>query len=97
MNGAVLFLDDYTEKKTEIQCSVFSGFNKGSERIVTINKFCGNITNTIEYIMDFAKQRMNHSMIKLADEQINIDVYPTRALFEGVINAMAYLILELSH
>ena len=52
LNGAVLFLDDYNERKTEVQCSVFSGFNKGSERIVTINKFNGNITSTIEYIMD---------------------------------------------
>lgn len=29
-NGALLFADDYGEKKTEVQCSVFSGFNKGS-------------------------------------------------------------------
>ena len=42
-NGALLFADDYREKKTEIQCSVFSGFNKGSERIVTINRFQVNI------------------------------------------------------
>ncbi len=62
LNGAVLFLDDYSGKKTEIQCSVFSGFNKGSERIVTINRFCGNITSTIQYMMDFVNQRMNHSM-----------------------------------
>lgn len=90
LNGAVLFLDDYNERKTEVQCSVFSGFNKGSERIITINKFNGNITATIEYIMDFVKQRMNHSMIKLDNERINIDSYPARALFEGVINAVAH-------
>ena len=90
LNGAVLFLDDYKEKKTEVQCSVFSGFNKGSERIVTINKFGGNITSTIEYIVEFVKQRMNHSMIKMDDERINIDSYPSRALFEGVINAVAH-------
>ena len=30
-NGALMFADDYHEKKTEVQCSVFSGFNKGSE------------------------------------------------------------------
>lgn len=89
-NGAVLFLDDYNERKTEVQCSVFSGFNKGSERIVTINKFNGNITSTIEYIIDFVKQRMNHSMIKLNEERVNIDAYPSRALFEGVINAVAH-------
>jgi predicted HTH transcriptional regulator len=90
LNGAVLFLDDYKDKKTEVQCSVFSGFNKGSERIVTINRFRGNITSTIDYMMDFVNQRMNHSMIKLDDARINIDSYPARALFEGVINAVAH-------
>ena len=84
LNGSVLFLDDYKGKKTEVQCSVFSGFNKGSERIVTINKYSGNITSTIEYILDFVKQRMNHSVIKRENERINIDSYPGRALFEGV-------------
>lgn len=90
LNGAVLFLDDYKDKKTEVQCSVFAGFNKGSGRIVTINRFSGNITSTINYIMDFVNQRMNHSMIKLDDARINIDSYPARALFEGVINAVAH-------
>ena len=90
LNGAVLFLDDYKDKKTEVQCSVFSGFNKGSERIVMINRFNGNITSTIDYIMDFVNQRMNHSMIKLNDARVNIDSYPARALFEAVINAVAH-------
>lgn len=33
---------------------------------------------------------MNHSMIKLGDTRRNIDAYPQRALFEGVINAVAH-------
>ena len=89
-NGALLFADDYKEKKTEVQCSVFSGFNKGSERIVTINRFNGNIISVINYIMEFITQRMNHSMIKLGDTRKNIDSYPQRALFEGVINAVVH-------
>lgn len=89
-NGAVLFTDHYDGRKTEVQCSVFSGFNKGSERIITINRFHGNITSTIQYIMDFVNQRMNHSMIKLEDTRKNIDAYPQRALFEGVVNAAAH-------
>lgn len=89
-NGALLFADDYQEKKTEVQCSVFSGFNKGSERIVTINRFNGNIIAAINYIMEFVTQRMNHTMIKLGDTRRNIDAYPQRALFEGVINAVAH-------
>lgn len=32
VNGAVLFEDHYHGKKTEVQCSVFSGFHTGSER-----------------------------------------------------------------
>jgi len=61
-NGAVLFLDDYEGKKTEVQCSVFSGIHKGSDRVVTINRFNGNIVLTINYIMDFVSQRMNHGI-----------------------------------
>ena len=90
LNGAVLFLDDYKDNKTEVQCSVFSGFNRGSKRIVTINRFNGNITSTINYILDFVNQRMNHSAIKFDDGRKNIDSYPARALFEGVVNAVAH-------
>lgn len=90
LNGAVLFKDDYSGEKTGVQCSVFGGFNKGSERIITINCFQGNLIATIQYMMDFVNQRMNHSMIKLDDVRKNIDSYPQRALFEGVINAVAH-------
>ena len=89
-NGAVLFSDDYQGKKTEVQCSVFSGFNKGSERIVTINRFHGSLISVVQYMMEFVAQRMNHSMVKLGDTRKNIDAYPQRALFEGVINAVAH-------
>ena len=89
-NGAVLFLDDYSGEKTEVQCSVFSGFNKGSERIVSINRFRGNITDTIDFLMTYIEQRMNHALVKKDEGRINIDAYPKRALFEGVINAVAH-------
>ena len=90
LNGAVLFRDDYKGDKTAVQCSVFSGFNKGSERIITVNRFNGNITSSINYMMEFVDQRMNHGMVKLADKRINIDAYPKRALFEGIVNAVAH-------
>ena len=90
LNGAVLFMDDYNDKKTEVQCSVFSGFNKGSDRVITINRFNGNFTSTIDYIIEFVNLRMNHSMVKLDNTHVNIDSFPLRALFEGVINAVAH-------
>ena len=89
-NGALLFSDRYAEKKTEVMCSAFSGFNKGSERIVTVNRYNGSIIAVINAMMEFVTQRMNHSMLKLGDSRINIDAYPKRALFEGVINAVAH-------
>ena len=89
-NGALLFADNYNGEKTKIQCSVFSGFTRGSARIVTINRFQGNLIADIRYIMEFVLLRMNHSMMKFGDTRQNIDAYPERALFEGVINAVAH-------
>ncbi len=89
-NGAILFRDNYAEHKTDVQCSVFSGFSKGSERIVSVNRFSGNLTDTIDYMNSFVLQRMNHTIIKQNDSHVEIDAYPKRALFEGIINAVAH-------
>lgn len=89
-NGAILFSDSYKGDKTLVQCSLFNGFNKGSERIVTINKFNGNIIDSINYCMDFINSKMNYSIIKEEQSRINIQSYPTRAVFEGVVNAIAH-------
>ena len=89
-NGALLFSDDYHNDKTKVMCSVFSGKNKGSERIVTVNRYNTNLINSITDICDFVEQRMNHSIIKMNDGRKNIDAFPKRALFEGVINAIAH-------
>ena len=89
-NGALLFQDGYQDSKTLVQCSVFSGFNRGSERLVTVNQYQGNIPNSIEYMVNFVRQRMNHSMIKLPTSRMDIDAFPLRALFEGIVNAVAH-------
>ena len=89
-NGAVLFSDSYSGEKTQVQCSVFSGLSKGSERIVTINRFNGNLIDSVSFMMEFVKLRMNHGIKKLAGSRENLDAYPERALFEGVINAVAH-------
>jgi ATP-dependent DNA helicase RecG len=89
-NGALLFSDLYNNGNTSVKCSVFSGFNKGSERIVTVNEFTGNITDSISFMVEFVKQRENHSFVKLSNSRKNIDSYPDRALLEGVVNAVAH-------
>lgn len=88
--GALLFSDGCTDTKTNIMCSVFSGFNKGSERIVSINRFTGNLIDGLSFMMEFVKQRMNHTYIKHGDGRENLDAYPERALFEGLVNAIAH-------
>ena len=89
-NGAVLFQDNYPGEKTGLQCSVFSGFHKGSERIVSLNRFAGNLTDSIQYALEFVQQRMNHTVIKHADAHTDLPAYPQRALTEGIINAIAH-------
>lgn len=88
--GAILFMDSYDGDKTLVKCSLFSGFTRGSDRIITIKEFRGNITDSIAFMMEFVTQRMNHMIIKKAQGRDNIDAYPERALFEGIVNAVAY-------
>lgn len=89
-NGALLFKDDYDGNKSLAQCSVFTGFSRGSERIVTVNKYNGNLINVLEKMLEFVEQRMNHSLIKKDTGRVNLDAYPKRALFEGLVNAIAH-------
>ena len=89
-NGAVLFSDDYNGNKTAVQCSVFSGKTKGSQRIVTVNRFQGSLTDSIAFMYDFVTQRMNRSVIKHSTEHVLQDAFPLRALYEGIINAVAH-------
>lgn len=89
-NGAVLFSDTYEGNKTEVRCHLYSGLTRGDDRIVTVNQEQGNLTHIIGYINDFVLQRMNHSMIKKNDSRVNVDAYPARALFEGIVNAVAH-------
>ena len=89
-NGVLLFKDDYSKGKTTMHCSVFSGFDKGSNRIVSINKIDTNILDSIEYACDFVEQRMNHMIVKKNDTREDIDAFPKRAILEGVVNAVAH-------
>ena len=89
-NGAVLFRDGYDGGKTLVHCSAFSGFTKGSERIVSFKRFQGNLLEGIEYAYEYVCQRMNHSVIKKETSHVDLDAFPKRALFEGIVNAYAH-------
>ncbi len=89
-NGAVLFRDQYKGEKAALQCALYTGLSKGSDRILSVNKFQGNLIDSIQFAMDFIQQRMNRTIIKKNFGRENLDAYPRRALFEGVINAIAH-------
>lgn len=87
--GALLFMDTYDGERTAVQCSIFSGLTRGTERILAARKFQGNIIDTIEFVLTFVDQRMSRTIIKKDRGRENLDAYPQRALFEGVVNAVA--------
>lgn len=89
-NGAVLFRDNYDGDKTLVKCSLFTGYTRGSDRILSVSEFKGNILDSITFMLEFVRLRMNHSIIKKSVGNEGIDAYPERALTEGIINAVAH-------
>lgn len=89
-NGSLLFLDDYKGNKTAVSCTLFSGLTRGDQILPTINDFEGNIIDSINYMQQFITMRMNHTVIKEANGRKDIRAYPERALYEGIINAVAH-------
>jgi len=88
-NGARLFEDGYDGDKTALQCTLYSGLTKDSERIVTVNHFKGNMTDAIDYACSFVVQRMNHSIIRKNDTHMELDAYPRQALMTAIVQAFA--------
>lgn len=89
-NGSLLFMDGLKIGKTTVQLATYSGFTKGDDIIVSIEKYENGIINCIDKSIEYVKQRMNHSIIKLKDKRLDIDSFPERSLFEGIVNAFAY-------
>lgn len=89
-NGAVFFMDDYDGQKTTVHCSVFSGLNRGSDRVVTLNRYQGNLIDVMNFALEFVMQRMNHGFVKTPAGRIDIPSFPQRAVLEGIVNAIAH-------
>ena len=86
----MLFCDNYDGEKALVKCSCFNGFTRGSDRIVAVNEFKGNILDSISFMLGFVLQRMNSSIIKKNIGHDEVDAFPERALSEGIINAVAH-------
>ena len=88
--GALLFKDDYTGEDTSIVCSIYEGFTRGDDRIISSNRFKGNLIDDLEFMLNFIKINTNHGFIKKDTYRIDIDAYPIRSVFESLINALAH-------
>lgn len=89
-NGAYLFNDHYKGDKTTVVCSLYAGTTRGGDRVLASNTFTGNLIDSYYFIDEFVKMRMNHGFIKLKDRRVDVDAYPSRALFEAIINSLAH-------
>lgn len=88
--GAYLFSDHYEGKETKIVCSSYRGFTRGDDVVVASNAFSGNLVDAYRFAYEFVNLRMNHGFRKVEQGRIDIDAYPSRALFEAIINALAH-------
>lgn len=89
--GALLFKDDYSNKNNlKITCSTYKGYTRGDDVIISSESFNGNLIDSLKFIWDYVQLRMNHGFIKKETSHIDFISYPNRALFEGIINALAH-------
>lgn len=88
--GATLFKDGCKDPCLKVVCSMYAGNTRGDDLILGSNAFVGNIADAFAFAFDFVEMRMNHGFIKKSTGRVDIDAYPSRALFEGLINAFAH-------
>ncbi len=88
--GALLFKDDYKGEETQVTCTTFNGLTRGDDYIISTATFVGNLIDAYSFIWEYIQQRMNHGFIKYNTGRKDIDAYPSRALFETIINALVH-------
>ncbi len=88
--GALLFKDDYDGKDTSVVCSIYQGLSRGDNKIISSNKFEGNLIDALKYMLNFVNLYTNHGFIKKDTHRVNFDAYPKRSVLESLINALAH-------
>lgn len=88
--GASLFEDTYSGESTKVVCSLYSGTTRGDDKVLASNEFSGNLIACFEFMKLFIERNTNHGFIKTNDGRIDVDAYPTRSVFEALINSIAH-------
>ena len=88
--GALLFRDDCQDEITLAKATLFPSFDKGGNVVKASESYQGCLIDVIGKVIAFIE---NHSVTgyqKLSDTRVDLSSFPSRALFEGVINAFAH-------
>ena len=88
--GSYLFSDNYSLENSKITCTYYPSKNKGSNEIIDSVNFKGNLIDGFYFIYNFVNKYQKHGFIKYNDKRVDTTSFPSRALFEAIINALVH-------
>lgn len=88
--GALLFKDDYKGNSTLTLCMNWEGINKGGNKFISSGDLNNNILKNIDVILDFIDQFNYKVEEKLDFGRKTYPSYPSRSIFEAIVNAYAH-------
>lgn len=88
--GSYLFSDNYDGKDLKVVFTMYKGFTRGDDFIISSNEFMGNAIDCYKFLYDSITFNMKHGFIKKDTYRIDVDGFPKRSLFEAIINSIAH-------
>lgn len=88
--GALLFRDDYEGSNTYMECSQFSGAEKGSDEFRANEEIKGNLLECFQKSVDFICNHSVNGFVKTPYGRDDLCSFPRRSLLEGIANAIGH-------
>lgn len=88
--GALLFSDAFNSNETLISITKWPSVDKGGNEFLNLGEYHENIISSIEKCLRIIKENVSNLEIKTEESRILKESYPTRSIFEGLINAFAH-------
>ncbi len=89
--GLKMFSDTYDSDETLTVCRLWGGYDKGSDEVIDKKEFKGNLCDIFTDVMAFVRRNSRSGFMKQKDgSRLDTLSYPTDALREAIINALAH-------
>lgn len=88
--GMQLFADDYDGLRTKVVATVWPGLTKGGSIVTASEEYTGNILSVLEKTISFISAHSANGFKKLETKTVPYVSFPTRAVTEGVVNAIGH-------